>query len=303
MSTPTPAPAPRQATSGTTTAIHDIGYRRYQGPRLGQGYLMRSLIIDGIRSAYGIGRSGKSKIMPFLLFGIMLLTALVIAVITATTRTEPELRYATFGMGMQIVVVLYAAGQAPTLVSRDLRDGVVPLYFSRPLRRGRYVAAKVAAMTAALFAFVAVPVLLVYGGALLGQLPFWSNTGDLARGLLATLLQSAVIGAISLTVAAYLPQRGIGLTVAVATYIVTSMVYTVIFGILLNTADESTAGWATLASPYFSIGAVQHWILRVDSGLAYNPPGWPGGATATALLILVLVGCWAALQRRYRKAM
>ncbi|MFN8077918.1 MAG: ABC transporter permease subunit [Kineosporiaceae bacterium] len=309
---PPPAPAPTapapgntsygSTPAGTTTAIHDIGYRHYDGARLAQGYLTRSLIVDGLRAAYGIGRAGKAKVMPFVLVGCMLLVALVVAVIAATTKSAPGLGYSEFGLQMQVLVVLYAAGQAPTLVSRDLRHGIMPLYFSRPLRRGRYVLSKVVAMTVATFVFVAVPVLVVYAGALLADQAFWSNTGNLGRGLVATAIQAVVVALIALTVAAYLPQRGLGLTIAIAVYIVTTIVFGVLTGVLLGTDHEAEAGWAVLASPYTTVAAVQHWVLRVESTLPFNPPGWQGGAAATALLIVVLLGCWVALQRRYRKA-
>jgi ABC-2 type transport system permease protein len=41
--------------------IHDIGFRHYTGPRLGRGYLLRSLYVESLRGAYGLGRSAKSR--------------------------------------------------------------------------------------------------------------------------------------------------------------------------------------------------------------------------------------------------
>ena len=43
--------------SQNTGVIHDIGYQRYEGPRLGRGYSMRALYVHSVRSAYGLGRS------------------------------------------------------------------------------------------------------------------------------------------------------------------------------------------------------------------------------------------------------
>ena len=57
----------------STGVIHDIGYRHYDGPRLGRGYLLRSLYVESLRGAYGLGRSAKSKVMPILLLVAVML--------------------------------------------------------------------------------------------------------------------------------------------------------------------------------------------------------------------------------------
>ena len=44
----TPAAVP---TPGPTGQIHDIGYRHYDGPRLGAGFISRSLYVDTLRGA------------------------------------------------------------------------------------------------------------------------------------------------------------------------------------------------------------------------------------------------------------
>ena len=48
--TETPAPTIR------TGNIYDLGYRRYEGPRLGRSHAIRALVIDSFRTTYGIGR-------------------------------------------------------------------------------------------------------------------------------------------------------------------------------------------------------------------------------------------------------
>ena len=46
--------------------IHDLGYRRYDGPRLGRVQIVRALIWHSFRSAWGMGRGVKAKIIPIL---------------------------------------------------------------------------------------------------------------------------------------------------------------------------------------------------------------------------------------------
>src|SRR5690606_15331260 len=63
------------------TRIHDIGYRNYDGPRLGRAYARRSLYSQSLRGAYGLGRSVKSKVLPMLLFVVMCVPAAIMVAV------------------------------------------------------------------------------------------------------------------------------------------------------------------------------------------------------------------------------
>ena len=106
---------------------------------------------------------------------------------------EMPLEYTSYAVHLAVVVVIFVATQAPQSVSRDLRFRVVALYFSRPLSRHGYVQAKLAAMSAAIFVLLAVPLLVLYAGALLAQLPLWTNTRDLLAGLAGAVLFAVVL--------------------------------------------------------------------------------------------------------------
>ena len=54
-------PPPPEA-AGT---IYDIGYRHYDGPRLGRRGAIGAIVAAGLRAVFGLGRSGKSKILPW----------------------------------------------------------------------------------------------------------------------------------------------------------------------------------------------------------------------------------------------
>ena len=69
------------ATPGHAGEIHDIGYRHYEGPRLGAAYIRRSLFVETLRGTYGLGRSARSKIVPLSLLAIMALPAIVIGIV------------------------------------------------------------------------------------------------------------------------------------------------------------------------------------------------------------------------------
>ena len=54
--------------------------------------------------------------------------------------------YDNYLWGIGALFTIFVAAQAPELVVNDMRHRVLPLYFSRPIRRLDYVAAKLAAL-------------------------------------------------------------------------------------------------------------------------------------------------------------
>src|SRR5205814_83259 len=83
------------------------------------------------------------KIFPWLVAGITILVAVIVTAVRSQTGVV-VLNYIQFDDAMSWLVIFFVAICAPELVSRDLRSGVLPLYFSRPLRAADYVIAKVA---------------------------------------------------------------------------------------------------------------------------------------------------------------
>ena len=81
--------------SARTGVIHDIGYRSYEGPREGTRALALSLYTTGLRHAFGLGRSGRSKVLPFLLLGLGALPAvIIIGVVTMIGFDEQPVSFA-----------------------------------------------------------------------------------------------------------------------------------------------------------------------------------------------------------------
>ena len=190
------------AQPGDQTRIHNIGYRNYDGPRLGRAYARRSLYSQSLRGAYGLGRSAKSKVLPMLLFVVMCVpAAIMVAVAVATKANDLPVDYTRYAIIMQAVISLYVASQAPQSVSRDLRFKTVPLYFSRPIETADYVRAKFAALASALFILTAAPLLVLYVGALLAKLDFADQTKGFAQGLVSVALLSLLFAGIGLVIA------------------------------------------------------------------------------------------------------
>ena len=283
-------------------AIHDIGYRHYDGPRLGLGAIRQSLAVHSLRGNFGLGRTARSKVMPILLLVIMLLPAVVIAAIVALTDADKlPVRYPAYAINLQVVITVFLAAQSPQSVSRDLRFNVISLYFSRPLTRRAYVDAKLAAMSGAVFVLTALPLLLLFGGAMLAGMPLWSNLRGLGEGLVAVAVLAIVLASIGLTVAAFTPRRGIGVAAIVAALLVLAAVAGIVQGISRDQGSRAGAGWAGLMSPYSLVDGVRVWLFGGPSATVAGPPGNAGGLVFALVTVALVAGCYALLLVRYRR--
>jgi ABC-2 type transport system permease protein len=289
-------------TPNHTGAIHDIGYRHYDGPRLGPTYIARSLFVHSVRGAFGLGRSARTKVMPFLLLAVMVVPALLIAAIAIFTHDNKlPLEYTAYAVHLQAIVSIFVASQAPQSVSRDLRYRVVALYFSRPLSRHAYVQAKMLALSAALFLLLASPLLVLYGGSLLAQMPFWHNTRGFLVALAGAVVFAVVLASVGLVIAAFTPRRGLGVAAVVAVLLVLAGVAGAIQGIADHEGNDTVAGYAGLISPFTLVDGVQTWAFGAKSSTISHPPGATGGITFVLVTTALVAACYGLLLLRYRK--
>lgn len=283
-----------------TGVIHDIGYRRYGGGRAGAGDIRRALVVDSLRAAFGLGRSARSKVMPMTLLAVMCLPAAVIVAGTALTGADELVgTYSTYLFNLQLVVSVFVAAQAPALVSKDLRFGVMGLYFSRPLTRSDYVVGKFTAMTAALLVLTATPLLILFLGALAVGLPIGEQVPDLAAALAGAGLASAILAGLGLLVAALTPRRGFAVAAVIAVLMVLAGVQGVSQTIAVESGMDDAAVWYGLLSPYTLVDGAQSGLLGAPSVLPV-PTGAAAGTVFVAVSLLLVVGSVLALLRRYR---
>ncbi|MFF5291536.1 ABC transporter permease [Paractinoplanes globisporus] len=277
--------------------IHDIGYQRYQGPRLGRGALLQAMYVHGLRAAFGLGRSAKSKIFPWGVAGIVLL----VAVINAGVRSQTGnwlFDYYQLDDTMSWLVIFFAAIVAPELVSRDIRSGVLPLYFSRPVRAADYVMAKVAALVSAVFLMLGVPQFIMFlTGAFTtktGMRGVWHELGLLIPGWGYSLLWAFIFASISLLIASLTGKRAFAAGGIVAVFLMTAP----IVGVLNVLPSETAHHLSGLASPISLISGVEIWLRdRTDLGLDIGNLGPIYGIEAFCLI----AACLLLLLARYRK--
>lgn len=279
-----------------TGVIHDIGYQRYTGPRLGRSAAIGALYVNGLRAAYGLGRSAKAKIFPWLVAGIALLIAVIIAAIKSQVP-DFDFGYVDIDNQLSWMIIFFVAILAPTLVSRDIRSNTLPLYFSRPLRAVDYVAAKFLAMVTAVWLLLGVPQFVMFLGAAFttktGMTGVWHEVKDLVPGWGYSLLWSLLFTCIGLLIASLTGKQAFAAGGIVAVFLMT----TPIVAVLAQLPSSAANKMAGLASPNTLIQGVGNWIFGAQTGIDVGRYGPIYGIEAFCLIVALLL----LLLARYRK--
>ena len=293
---------------GPSSSIYDLGYQGYHGPRLGRPAVALGLLAQTLRAAYGIGRGGRAKIIPFLMLGLSVLPAILAVGIAALAaqagagaalEEASPIRHDTYQNLTSTLVMLFCAAQAPELFGRDQRHGVLPLYFSRVLTRVDYTLARACGLFLAIFVISIVPQLILTVGEILASSdPLTGLRGDLPevpRYLVVSLLASALLGGVATVIAAWTPRRAYATAAIIAVFIVPP----IIVALLAELAVGDLARVLVLASPSDIIDGVNAAAFDVVSPnptiVAANLPGW-------TYILAALVGaaaCVALVLRRY----
>lgn len=291
---------------GPTGSIYDIGYRGYDGPRLGRRHAFTTLFIGGIRATFGLGRSGRAKIVPAFCLALPVLTAVIIVALNAFAS-----RFGISDLGVLpghsdmagavgVFATILVAVQAPDLLGRDVRYRVLTLYFSRALLREDYALAKLAALGVAVLALYLLPHVILTAGAVL----LTSDVlGALGRevGYWPAIIGSAVVMAIAtagvaLVIAAFVARRAYATVAIFAVFIVPAIIVAVILVLELGPASR----YVVLLDLGTVLDAANAWFFGV------SPSGgvWPLTDLPVALglitSIVIALGTSAILVQRYR---
>ncbi len=303
--------------------IHDLGYQRYDGPRLGRSGIVAALAWHSFRSAYGFSRGAKAKILPVIAMIALCLPAVVSAF--AMSRGNPRVvDYDTYSPVLRdLVLTVFVAVQAPELVSRDLRNRVLPLYFSRPIKPGDYPLAKYLGFTAAILVLFEVPLLLLYGGSVAnvhGGSAVWAQTRALIPGMLLGLMWAVSLAAIGLFLASLSARRGLATgTVAIVlllTYTLAEILLQIETQSAINSGVARPVGppgvfvgppvdlaekVAGLFSPFTLFEGVRRWLGGTSTADNVPAPGAFGVVYALVLIAIVALSLYG-LAARYRRA-
>jgi ABC-2 type transport system permease protein len=284
-----------------TGAVYDRGYRPYDGERGGRAAARAALFRATVRRALGLRRPWRQKVAPFVLLAIAVIPAIVNVGVKYLTRNSParDIDFFTYReyVGVSNALLVFVGLTAPDIMCPDRRQRVLPLIFARPLTGRDYVAAKVGAMAAILFAFSFIPQLILFVGQMLvsddGALRYLRDNAEViwqvpaAVALLALYYASVGVALASLT-----SRRIIAGATFVGVLLVSSIVSTILVGEGTDRApDGSLAALINLASLPLVLRDLI-FLGHVDEGQALSgvTNGGPyaiGVFTAIALVALV----------------
>ena len=288
------------ASPEATGTIYDIGYRHYTGPRLGRRGAVGAVIGAGLRAVFGLGRSGRSKIIPW---GAVILAALPAGIAVAIRVLAGDLldlyNYDNYLWGVSALLPIFVAAQAPELVVNDIRHRVLPLYFSRPMSRLDYVAAKVAALSLALLSLTLLPVIVLFTGRVLAGEDVVAAMADEAGALPAIigngLIHAVVLASLGLAICSLAGRRAYAAGAVLAVFLIGGVVSDVV------ARPDGFPEVAPFLSPLAILDGTREWLFGGSVAespvrVADVPLAWYGIAT-----LVLLAASWAILALRYRR--
>lgn len=290
--------------------IYDLGYRGYDGPRLGRGAVTLGLLRATLKSAYGIGRGGRAKIAPFGLLVLEILPAVIAVGITAIAtqagagevlEEASPIQHASYQGLTGTILTLFLAAQAPELFGRDQRYGVLPLYFSRLLTRSDYAGARVGGLVLAVFLLSLLPHLILVFGTVLSAPDPITGLGeaapDIPRFLAVTLQASLLLSCVAAIVAAWTPRRAYATAGIIAAFLIPSVIAIVV----VELAVSDVTRFIVLFSPADLVDGFNAAIFgTLPDGPAVTEADLPDWVYVIASVVWIGV-LFGVIVRRYQK--
>jgi ABC-2 type transport system permease protein len=300
------ATPPDLVAGSATGSIYDLGYRGYDGPRLGRAHAVEALLGHGLRAVFGIGRSGRAKIAPLALGGLMALPAVfsvgIVALVGDAGEEFNPITQAGYLQFIQPLLVFFVAAQAPELLVRDQRYGVLTLYFSRALERTDYVAAKYLALVLSIALVLLLPQVVLMLGDLFATPSFVDGLAAIAPQIwpvvARTVVLAALLAGIGLVASAFTTRRAFAAGAIIAVFFVTSGVVTIL---VARVGLGGPLALVALLDPFALMDGVSAFLFGSEPTsatlLRTDLPTWLFAATA----VLVALACLMVLVVRYRR--
>jgi len=276
--------------------ILDRGYRSYDGTRTGRRGAMAAVVKEGYRRVLGLRRKAKRKLFPWTLIALALGSAAVLVAIEWVSSTLPisldtsDLfpRYAGYFDFISNVALLFAAFTGPQLLVPDRTQGVLNVYFSRPLGVRDYLVAKGATFAAVILSFWLVPQLLLHlGYAALSPAGFLTYLGETTDILwkvpAAALVYFTMHGSLAFLVASFVKRVGAAAAGFVAVLLGLNLV-----ALLFQEAGLAPgARWTSLLALEQHPRFVRDWIFDLEASITI--PAQAGFDPEASLM--VVIGC------------
>ena len=274
-------------------AVYRRGYNRYQG--LITGRLSRLLVLP----KYSWRRVLQQRWVVSLLVGAMFYPLGCIAFVYLSNHAELLLDFGSemkdflhidgnfflIFMNVQgIFAIILTIVSGRKLISPDLSDGALQLYFSRPLSRAEYVLARLLVLLGLLSLITWIPGLLIFS--LQSGMAGWkwfAQNWNLGLGVfIGSLLSILLISLIALTCWAYIRRK----IMAEASILGVFFVLNAVSEIVNNVLDVT---WASFFNPRQVVDQIWNGLLGITPESGPTILGcWLAVVVMTALLLMVL---------------
>ena len=218
-----------------TGTVFDIGYQRYTGTREGRGRSRRAIYKDGVRTALGLGRGARAKILPWFFIGVLSAIALVMALVagaaerlggpgSAARMNLPS--HSDYNGIASIIMFVFAAVVGPDLLCPDRRYGVINLYLVRPLTGSDYIVSRWLAFLTVMASAALLPQVILFLG-LSGGDPkpmeyFVAHWIDIPRFVAAAIVMALYATTLALLAASFTTRRAYASVFLVGLFVITT---------------------------------------------------------------------------------
>lgn len=264
-------------------AVHRRGYTPYDGPRTPERWRF------WILTRYALGRAFRSRLL--VIFYVLCFIPTVLTLTAVYISHHVDLLLAVFPNGLptdrdlfpvnatlflalmsfqSTLSIFVTAFIGPGLVSPDLTNNALPLYFSRPFSRGEYIIGKFAALFAVLSMVTTVPMLLIFlmKSFFAGSHWFVENLYLAFAVTVGTLVWVTLISLISMASSAWLRWRPAAAGMLFALFFFPSG-----FGQAANVMMRTV--WGSLLNGIIVIGTIWNSLFFIN-----DPEGYASAARA-----------------------
>lgn len=220
--------APVRDATMDSSVIHDLGYRRYDGPREGAAGARRALFWQGFRTLFGIGRPAKAKAVPVFVIVVSMLPALATLAAAGASGGQIPVQYGQIIEPQIILFILFMAAQGPELLSRDQQHRVLPLMFTRDVTRVQYAITRLVSVWSAMLCVALAPLLLLWVGEIgIAKDPataFTTVAPKFGSVLLLGTMIAWLVGGVGAAVASFSPRRAYATAAVIGFFLVAAAV-------------------------------------------------------------------------------
>jgi len=279
-------------------AVYKRGYQRYQGPLT--THWQRMLVLP----RFAWQRLFQQRLVRILLIASLIWPLLCAGFVYLSNRLDLlhgfpgdlgrmlEINgqfFLTFMKVQAVFSVLLAALAGPGLIAPDLANNALPLYFSRPLTRADYVAARMFTLVGLLSLVTWIPgVLLFWMQAGMAGMTWFLHNWYLGVGIFCGfILWIAVVSLVALASSAYVKWRIVAGGLVLGFFFLLTGIAQMVNAVL-------RVDWGSLLNPGRSMYIVWSSMLGVEL-----PPG-PGVRDCTIMLAAMAVLLGLILERKLR---